>query len=206
MLIFFKRTILTLSIFIFISLLSYSHSEDQDLKEILESIQKDIKTLERAVYAESFQDNSENQNNNLELDQNSEEVLTRHLLKLSEIEKEVDVFKGILTDENELNYFFRNPIYVTADQEKVFLKVCEKLKLSNEFKNTVLLMISKGRSYDLVNFTKDFLKLCSIDKNELALDIRTAKEISKQNMEDIITVVQQVTKKSIKINRNQWEN
>ena len=42
MLIFFKRTILTLSIFIFISLLSYSHSEDQDLKEILESIQKDI--------------------------------------------------------------------------------------------------------------------------------------------------------------------
>ena len=56
MLIFFKKLILTLSIFIFISLLSYSHSEDQNLKEILENIQKDIKTLERAVYAESFQD------------------------------------------------------------------------------------------------------------------------------------------------------
>ena len=101
MLIFFKRTILTLSIFIFISLLSYSHSEDQDLKEILESIQKDIKTLERAVYAESFQDNSENQNNNLELDQNSEEVLTRHLLKLSEIEKQ---FQELTNKFEEINF------------------------------------------------------------------------------------------------------
>ena len=32
------------------------------------------------------------------------------------------------------------------------------------------------------------------------MDIRTAKKVSKQNMEDIIKVVQQVTKKSIKIN------
>ena len=126
--------------------------------------------------------------------------LSKENKKLSEIEKEVDVFKGILTDENELNYFFRNPIYVTSDYEKVFLKFCEKLKFSNEFKNTVLLMINKGRSYDLINFTKDFLKLCSINKNELTVDIRTAKKVSKQNMEDIIKVVQQVTKKSIKMN------
>ena len=59
-------------------------------------------------------------------------------------------------------------------------------------------MINKGRSYDLINFTKDFLKLCSINKNELTVDIRTAKKVSKQDMEDIIKVVQQVTKKSIK--------
>ena len=126
--------------------------------------------------------------------------LSKENKKLSETEKEVDVFKGVLTDENELNSFFRNPIYVTGDYEKVFLKICEKLKFSDELKNTVRLMINKGRSYDLVNFTKDFLKLCSINKNELTLDIRTAKKVSKQNMEDIIKVVQQVTKKSIKIN------
>ena len=126
--------------------------------------------------------------------------LSKERKKLSEIEKEVEVFRDILTGENELNHFFRNPIYVTNDYEKVFLNVCEKLKCSSEFKNTVQLMINKGRSYDLVNFTKDFLKLCSIHKNELTVDVRTAKKVSKQNMEDIIKVVQQVTKKSIKIN------
>ena len=120
--------------------------------------------------------------------------------KLSEIEKEVDILKGLLVDENELNYFFRNPIYVTDDYEKVFLKVCEKLKLSNEVKNTVLLMIKKGRSYDLINFTKDFLKLCSINKNELTVDIRTAKKLSGKDLDDMIELVKQATKKSIKIN------
>ena len=126
--------------------------------------------------------------------------LSKENKKLSETEKEVDVFKGVLTDENELNYFFRNPIYVTGDYEKVFLKICKKLKFSDDLKNTVLLMIKKGRSYELVNFTKDFLKLCSINKNELTVDIRTAKKLSRQDLGDMIQFVKQATKKSIKIN------
>ena len=84
--------------------------------------------------------------------------LSKENKKLSETEEEVDVLKGILTDENELNFFFRNPIYVTGDYEKVFLKICKKLKFSDDLKNTVRLMIKKGRSYDLANFTKDFLR------------------------------------------------
>ncbi len=119
---------------------------------------------------------------------------------LSEVEKEVGILKDILTDENELNSFFRSPIYTNEDHEKVFLKICEKLKFSDEVQNTVLLMINKGRSFDLVDFTKDFLKLCSINKNELTVDIRTAKQLGKQDLVDMIKVVEQVTKKSIKIN------
>ena len=61
-------------------------------------------------------------------------------------------------------------------------------------------MIKKGRSYELVNFTKDFLKLCSINKNELTVDIRTAKKLSRQDLGDMIQFVKQATKKSIKIN------
>ena len=44
---------------------------------------------------------NENQNNNLELDQNSEEVLTRHLLKLSEIEKQ---FQELTNKFEEINF------------------------------------------------------------------------------------------------------
>ena len=126
--------------------------------------------------------------------------LSEESKKLSEVEKEVDIFKGLLLDDNDLNNFFRSPIYVADDQEKVFLKVCEKLNLSNDLKNTILLMINKGRCYDLVNFTKDFLKLCSIKKNELTVDIRSAKKISKEDLEEITGVVKEVTQKSIKLN------
>jgi len=126
--------------------------------------------------------------------------LSEESKKLSEVEKEVGILKGLLLDENDLNNFFRSPIYVADDQEKVFLKVCEKLKLSDNLKNTILLMIKKGRCYDLVNFTKDFLKLCSIKKNELTVDIRSAKKISKEDLEEITGVIKEATQKSIKLN------
>jgi len=65
-----------------------SYSDNHNLKEIIELIQKDLKTLERAVYSEDFSSSEENDTGISNIDQNSEEVLTRHLLKLSEIEKQ----------------------------------------------------------------------------------------------------------------------
>ena len=39
---------------------SYSIADTTDIKEILEIIQKDLRTLERAVYSESFSQSSNN--------------------------------------------------------------------------------------------------------------------------------------------------
>ena len=80
----FKRKIL--SILFFLLLFSQnSYSQDQNVLDILETIQKDLKTLEKAVYSDSVLLNS---NTTIELDQNTEDVLTRHLLKLSELENQ----------------------------------------------------------------------------------------------------------------------
>ena len=65
-----------------------SYSDNHNLNEIIELIKKDLKTLERAVYSEDFSSNEETNTSISNIDQNSEEVLTRHLLKLSEIEKQ----------------------------------------------------------------------------------------------------------------------
>ena len=65
-----------------------SYSDNHNLKEIIELLQKDLKTLERAVYSEDFSSSEETDTSISNIDQNSEEVLTRHLLKLSEIEKQ----------------------------------------------------------------------------------------------------------------------
>jgi len=75
-----------------------SLSEDQNVLEILEIIQKDLKTLEKAVYSDS---GSIELSTKKEFDQNAEDVLTRHLLKLSEIE---DQFKGLTNKFEEINF------------------------------------------------------------------------------------------------------
>ena len=86
---------------ILISFPAKTYSESHNLNEIIELIQKDLRTLERAVYSEDFsinQDSNEDINN---MDQNSEEVLTRHLLKLSEIEKQ---FQELTNKFEEINF------------------------------------------------------------------------------------------------------
>ncbi len=87
--------------FYFLSLFflnTFSLADSHNVSELLEKIQKDLKTLEKAVYSNSS-DNDLNITNSM--DQNSEEVLTRHLLKLSEIESQ---FQELTNKFEEINF------------------------------------------------------------------------------------------------------
>ena len=74
-------------------------SDELNMREILEIIQKDLRTLERAVYSESFQKKSVGENSLT--NKETEDVLTRHLLKLSEIEKQ---FQNLTNKFEEVNF------------------------------------------------------------------------------------------------------
>ena len=84
-------------VFIFIS--NISLADNHNVNEVLELIQNDLKTLEKAVYSGSI--NSENSNIQKNFDGNSEDVLTRHLLKLSEIENQ---FQELTNKFEEINF------------------------------------------------------------------------------------------------------
>jgi len=73
-----------LALFIFFS--NITLADNHNLNEVLELIQKDLKTLEKAVYSGSI--NTSSLSNQENFDQSSEDVLTRHLLKLSDIENQ----------------------------------------------------------------------------------------------------------------------
>jgi len=83
-------------IFIFPNNTVVAESENEKLTKILETIQKDIQTLEKAVYSER-----ESTSSNNSFDQDSEDVLTRHLLKLSEIENQ---FQELTNRFEEINF------------------------------------------------------------------------------------------------------
>ena len=80
---------------------SKSFADNHNVIEILELIQKDLKTLEKAVYSDSFNKDSDGISNSNSLEQNSEDVLTRHLLKLSEIENQ---FQELTNKFEEVNF------------------------------------------------------------------------------------------------------
>ena len=76
-------------------------SDSHNLNEVIKLIQKDLKTLERAVYSDDFSSDETSSESSSKMDRNSEEVLTRHLLKLSEIEKQ---FQELTNKFEEINF------------------------------------------------------------------------------------------------------
>ena len=95
----YKKLIQLKLIFILIFITNTALADNHNLNEVLNLIQKDLKTLEKAVYSGSINDN--NLNNQEGFDKNSEDVLTRHLLKLSEIENQ---FQELTNKFEEINF------------------------------------------------------------------------------------------------------
>ena len=94
-----KIVILKLLIFtIIFSTITYSSAQEEETNEIIEKLKKDIKTLEKAVYSQS---NESNFSTSKTLTSNDEDVLTRHLLKLSEIEQQ---FQELTNKFEEINF------------------------------------------------------------------------------------------------------
>ena len=75
----FKKHTNILPYIISIFFISFSaSSEELSMREILDIIQKDLRTLERAVYSESFQKKTGGETNLS--NKETEDALTRHLL------------------------------------------------------------------------------------------------------------------------------
>ena len=95
-----KTVIFTFIINFFLTFNSFA--DNHNIYEILDQLQKDIKTLEKAVYSGSVElENKSIDNSNISSADNSEDVLTRHLLKLSEIENQ---FQQLTNKFEEINF------------------------------------------------------------------------------------------------------
>tara|TARA_B100000575_G_C23121902_1_gene649370 strand:- start:985 stop:1989 length:1005 start_codon:yes stop_codon:yes gene_type:complete len=99
-----KKFLKIFNIILFINIfhINFLFADNHNIYETLETIKNDLKTLERAVYSGSVEIKKSSNNDNVsDLDSNSEDVLTRHLLKLSEVE---DQFRQLTNKFEEINF------------------------------------------------------------------------------------------------------
>jgi len=138
-----KKLVFFFSIF-YLIIINFSYAESPDLNETLAIIQKDLRTLERAVYSESFSKSSEDFSNKSSLNQDTEEALTRHLLKLSEIEKQ---FQDLTNKYEEINFkldkLSSRLSKVQADNQLRFQQI-ENNKKTNDSVDTLVKDIPKS--------------------------------------------------------------
>ena len=96
-----QKFLLILILFLLITNVTYKHaySEESNISTVLQQMKKlqsDIKTLEKAVYNSSSLTQSSDSLNN-----SNEDALTRHLLKLTEIEEQ---FQNLTNKFEEINF------------------------------------------------------------------------------------------------------
>tara|TARA_B100001123_G_scaffold284848_1_gene317438 strand:+ start:58 stop:1029 length:972 start_codon:yes stop_codon:yes gene_type:complete len=92
---FFSFAIKTMLIFFLISFYSFK-ANAEELETILKQLQEDIKTLEKAVYGENVQSTFSSE----ELSNENSDILTKHLLKLSELEEQFQILTNSFEEIN----------------------------------------------------------------------------------------------------------
>ena len=138
----YKKLIQIKIILIIIFISNIALADNHNFNEILDLIQKDLKTLEKAVYSGSI--NNTNLNKKKNFDKNSEDVLTRHLLKLSEIENQ---FQELTNKFEEINFKLdklSNRLSKVQVDNQVRFQDIENILSSEESEKKVTLKIPKN--------------------------------------------------------------
>ena len=173
-------------IFIFISFGSnktYGEEEESILTQ-LETLQKDIKTLEKAVYSEDV-----TKNFSKELSNDGNDVLTKHLLKLSDLEEQ---FKTLTNNFEEISFKIdklSNRITKIQTDNQLRFKDLEQTGLVQTGNNTLekeKRLPGSGEAQDLGGVSDS--------------DIASLEQVQKtQSIESVGTVITEETQRAEKI-------
>ena len=81
--------------------------------------------------------------------------------------------------------FVSSPLYPRDNQLTTMKVICSKLKLDENVANTVLVMTTKRRLFALKDMILQFKDLCRQERNELIIEVASASELSKSNLDEI---------------------
>ena len=168
---------LLIKVLLFFSLISFYSFKvyAEEIETILNQLQEDIKTLEKAVYSQDVKITS----SNVELSNQSSDILTKHLLKLSELEEQ---FQTLTNNFEEINFKLdklSNRITKVQTDNQMRFRDLEKSGLDKS-SNTALSELKKlpgsGEAQDLGGVSDS--------------DVAAAEQIQKtQSIESVGTVV-----------------
>ncbi len=188
-----------LYIFFVLLLISFpakTFSDNHNLNEIIKLIQKDLKTLERAVYSENFSTNQDSNENTKNMDQNSEEVLTRHLLKLSELEKQFQELTNRFEEINfKLDKLSSRLSKVQADNQLRFQQLEEGMVIKNTSEDKQISSISEEKKEKILPGSSEPQDLGSITYKDSETDLENQITQSVESTGSVVTETYQAEEK-----------
>ena len=104
---------------------------------------------------------------------------------IKEIEDQSFALIDLVSKNEELNYFIKNPTNSKENQQKITIKISEQFKLNQLLTKFLCFLISKRRFFYVEKILKDFTETCSKKRGEIKAELIAAKEMSENEINNI---------------------
>ena len=110
---------------------------------------------------------------------------------LSQIEDQSSSVLNLINKSEDFSSLIKDPTTNQEDLSKVINKIAEDNKFENLFKNFLNFLIQKRRFFFIERILKSFIEICSRKRGELKAELKSAKELSN---EEIAKITEELTK------------
>ena len=177
------KALLILFLASFSSYKTYGEESESTL-QVLQDLQKDIKTLEKAVYSQDIK----RSDSNITLSNNDDDILARHLLKLADLEEQFTILTNKFEEINFKLDKLSNRITKVQTDNQIRFQDLETGKINLEGNTAV----SKKKKLPGSDLPED---LGSISETEVTSIEQVQKTQSIESVGTVVTETQQRTEK-----------
>ena len=110
---------------------------------------------------------------------------------LSQIEDQSSSILNLIDQSEDFSNLIKDPTTSQEDLLKVINKISENNKFESLFRNFLSFLIQKRRFFFIERILKSFIEICSRKRGELKAELKSAKELSN---EEIAKITEELTK------------
>jgi F-type H+-transporting ATPase subunit delta len=121
---------------------------------------------------------------------------------ITKVEENSNSFLELISNSKDFRNLIKDPTLSQEILENVINKISENFNLESLFKNFLNFLILKRRFFYIQQILISFNEICSEKKGELKAEIKSAKDLSQQEINKITEELSNTFKSKIKLNYN----
>ena len=125
---------------------------------------------------------------------------------LNQIEVQASSMLNLINQSNDFSNLIKDPTINQEDLSKVISEIMQNNKFDTLFKNFLNFLIQKRRFFFIERILKSFIETCSRKRGELKAELRSAKNLSNDEISEITNVLTKNFKSKIKLNYKRDES
>ena len=119
---------------------------------------------------------------------------------LSQIEIQSSSMLDLINQNNDFCNLIKDPTIKQEDLSKIINQIAENNKFDKLFKNFLNFLIQKKRFFFIERILKSFIETCSRKRGELKAELKSAKDLSSDEITKITEVLTKNFSSKIKLN------